>query len=60
MEGEDIVFRTRNLFAYSCQKRETPALVLVAPDSTGTGYNAQSNHITALDEIVRFYEPVKK
>lgn len=58
VENGKMVFRTRNQFAYACQERNMPALVLVAEGSTTGKLNPKESHIASLEETVRFYESI--
>lgn len=58
MEKGKMVFRTRNQFAYACQERNIPALVLVAAGSTTGKLNPKESLIASLEETVRFYESI--
>ncbi|MFH1455988.1 MAG: hypothetical protein ABIF40_03495 [archaeon] len=60
MENDKLVFRTKNEFAYVCQEHNTPALVLVAPDSNTGSYDSAKAHSIALEEVVRFFETIRK
>jgi len=60
VEKDKLVFRTKNEFAYVCQEHNTPALVLVAPDSNTDSYNPAQAHSVALEEVVRFFESIRK
>ncbi len=60
IENGRMVFRTRNQFAYACQERNIPALVLVAESSTTGKLNPKEAHITSLEEAVRFYESISQ
>ncbi|MFH0798239.1 MAG: hypothetical protein V1906_02395 [Candidatus Woesearchaeota archaeon] len=58
VENGKMVFRTRNQFAYACQDRNIPALVLVAESSSTGKLNSKESHIVSLEEAVRFYESI--
>ncbi len=60
VEEGNLVFRTRNQFAFACQERNIPALVLVAPSSYMNNKCATGSHIVALEEAIRFYESISQ